>query len=352
MNNAHFNFFIAYKHDHQDILKSRFRLIKKMEIYEVDKLVRITKDTKPSESLVSELVKYAKTEHVILDEFEKAILFYCWYVSRKKFTDDEVIKYSHTLQCLMFADSNLSKDEFKKKYFKLIDSERQTMIGWCDGYKRIDFPKIRAKIALIEFAAVFEPDYFLPVLIDYSLEYLKSDFAINWIKKNRFDLFKSKSKKSDATKNKLLKSIWGDGNTKARIYEYWRLHAVYAKLENSILGLRSSLAELNKAELNIFYKANKIPSNYETLILDKRVSAKHITLEVMTANKMIKDPKSFKEFQSLITKLHKKHFGTNMASIEHEFMPHLFRFLDIPSKIPQDIKFLDIYDQLQHIEMT
>ena len=353
MTNYPFLFSIAHNQKHIKTLKARIKLIKKVNLYDIDELVQIIREPKKSENLISQLIKHCKSDDVILDEYEKAILFYCWYVSRRNMTTDDVIRYSHFIQCFMLLDHEISREKFIQKNSNLIDSERDVMLRWVEGYRKIEFPKMRGKIALIEIAAMFDPDHFIPVLLNYSLEYLKSNFTISWIKKNRRELFENKNQgKSLNTKKKLLQAIWGSKNLKARLHDYWRIHVHYEKLASTILNLRNNGKTLRNSELELTFKVSGIPKNYRTLTLDKKIPVKNLALEIMVVNKLIKDVKSFKEFQSYINKLHKKHFGANMASLEHEFMPYLFRFLDIPSKIPQNIRYLDIYDQLQYIEMT
>lgn len=352
MRTDHFNFFIAHNELHIATLRKRIRLIKKYDLYDIDSLVSIIRNPTENKNLVLALTKYAKSNAIQLDEYERALLIYCRII-HENLSIEKVAKYSNFLIHCRSLDKRRDDADFALAHSKLIKRELDKMVDYKNIIIKLDFPKMRAKVALIEIAAAMNPDVFVPNLIAYSVKYLSCNFVQNWIRNTKYRLYKDPQNRNlNLIKNEFGKSIWGNRNLKPRLYDYWRIYSNYAKIQAAISRIRLGDIEIGKDEFKNLCKLNNIPRSYQNLILDKKVSIKQLALDIMAENKTLKDPKSFKEFQSFIAQLQKKHFNASMGGIENEVIPELIPFLDLPGKMPQEFSLYSLFDQLQRIEIS
>lgn len=321
----------------ENALNWRLGLIDKEGIYDGQKLLnqfKLALGTKLERSEKDTLVAIARSSDIILDEIEHATL---WVTDKllqaNTLSEDLILTLDQQSKLFLKNNSIKNRNEYIKRTRSNLKNHGETML-------RVDVRKIRAKLAFQEIITLIAPDKMVPVMVAISTKYLASDFIQQWLRLQRYNLQnKSVALRTLATKNleQLSKSITGDKRKlKKRQYSYWRMGLIYENLVAYIKGFRR-LKEENEFDLEdfkIFCEVHKIPSIYETAILDSKRAPSQLALDIMVEQDLIDDPKAFREFQPHINKLQEKHFNCNVLSIANELSPILFHFMDLPTTHP------------------
>jgi hypothetical protein len=241
---------------------------------------------------------------------------------------------------------------------ELLANRKEILKGFPAMLLEMDGPRIRACLAFKEIVALFDPDVMIPHLVKMSPKYLASPLTQKWIKKQQYQSrFNESATEADvATKNlkNLNKAILGDKRQiKKRERPYWKVAFMYDDLTGYIEGFRRHKAEgkLNQKFFDIYIEQREIPPRFKDLILSSFPSPSEVAIEIMIAKKVIKSEKTFREIQSKINKIQKRHFNGNMLQIASDLRPVVFDFIDLPGTNPEFIGRLDLLKTVENVEI-
>jgi hypothetical protein len=217
-------------------------------------------------------------------------------------------------EALMYCATELSKpgqiDKSKRHY--------ETLAALAEMLTH-EISRIRAKLAIQEVAAHFDPDMIVPKLVQLTPDYLGGSMARDWMRRQQYNARYTKTQnraKAERNLKALTKAITGDRRTgKPRDYPYWLLNRTYEELANRLLALRLTVIDhklLAAAQIHLAdrLKELRVPEPFHDRVLYTKTSPKILALEIMIDSGLIRDAKAFQDFQSKLNKIRKKHFVT------------------------------------------
>lgn len=352
---THANLFIPTAEEGKNSFLWRLKLIDHVSLYSGQKLLdafKAVKTSGPKIPLVKDLVELANSESVVLDEYETTLVTVInWLCDAETMPEARFLKIDRKTRHM---------SQFVKDAKEFIQQMRKMRSDYGNSLLKSDGVKIRAKIALQEVVGVMAPDQIIPNLVKLSPTYLGCAAVQKWIRQQRAAaLSPTRSTERElARKNLESLSISIQGDYRAtrihRKYSYWRLGFIYADLSANIKGAREKLAErtLDNDFFNMYCDHHEIEKAFRVLMLDKKIAAKNLALEIMVNKGLIPEPKAFKDFQPIINKIQKKHFNGEVLSIADELLPIVMDFMDLPSRNPDIIAAFDPYRILERVPLN
>lgn len=352
---THAHLFIPSEVEGHDSILWRLKLIDHIGLYSGQKLLDVLSSVKSSGTktpLVRDLVSLANSDSFVLDEYETTLVTVInWLYEAESMPEERFLKIDRkTRHMLQFIEDPESYIQMMRK----LRSDFGKTLLKSEGVK------IRAKIAFQEVVGVLAPDQIIPNLVRLSPTYLGCSAVQKWIRQQKAAALSptSSTERIAARKalEKLSASIKGDYRAARthRKYSYWRLGFIYADLSANIKGAREKLAEctLDKDFFNMYCDYHKIYVPYRVLMLDKKIAAKNLALEIMVDKGLIPETKAFKDFQPIINKIQKKHFDGEVLSIADELLPIIIDFMDLPSRHPEIVVAFDPYRILAKVPLN
>jgi hypothetical protein len=214
--------------------------------------------------------------------------------------------------------------------------------------------KIRAKIALIELAAILNPAKIVHVLLILSPSYFGSLFVQDWIRKNQFGARVGTSrdnKNSIRNLRNISKAINLDNRKPtARKYDYWYLERIYTQLVTDIKYARKDWHHKDKkmrdhaqVHFNITCDASSLSEDVREGIANDTTTPANYAIEIMIDRGLIQAESNFRDIQSQVTRLKKKHNFYN-------YHVNIRKFLSYPSKNPDEFLKRDYFKVLNILE--
>ena len=333
-------------------LKWRLQLIKQTAVFPVNELteaiVSASKGTLP-DALRRKLVTTAKSDIMTLDEIEKTQAMVTKMLLNSESDSPLTLLKRDRHSRLVVGSSTL--EEYGQKHPDYIRTIRKNQLGLGQSYLRHLIPPIRAKLAFQEIVSRISPDEMVPFMVSLTAKYLGSPFTQQWITihqhRSHFGTAPQKTTSRKLLLN-LSKAIQGDfRSNRKRRHPYWSLNKNYEDLAGRITGFRKQhlMKSLDPEFFSLFCDLLKIPEIYPALILESRRSPKSLALEIMSAQGKISDPKSFKDFQPVVNKLRKKHFGAEISVVIEDF-------LDLPTQAPGVLSQSSYLSVLELVRLT
>ena len=343
-----------------DAFRWRISLVEAEEVFSGEELtLLLSKQGRDSlgQKRIKEVVKYSISKEIVLDEYERTLLF---LTNLLIYADSLPLDWVIDLQpeCSVGYTSNKSKlKEQLQQDPVALGKYRETLKRYGDCFLGREIKKIRAKIAMQEIVCALAPNSLVPVLVSLSTSYLGCEFVQVWLRKNQEQyLIGSKEEKEKAKENfsVLFKALKGDKRKiRSRTYEYWRLCWYFEDVSSQIRKFRlaKKRGDFDAASFRLFCEFKKIPKSLLRLVLDDNYAVKDLALEIMTDKKMIENPKAFRDFQPLVNRLQKKHFGENILLIADELIPIEIKFLDLLTIRPEITAGFDPAPILQLVQL-
>ncbi len=319
-----------------DSLKWRVLLVDKEGIFPKDRLLTALKAPEmKTRKLYREVVDYACSEVVAIDELDQATLLVAqWALRADEITDDLLLFIDRRTRNLLQYALIDNKEEFLR-------GARLALKNYGNEMLRHEVRKIRARVALQEIAAMLDPEAMVPSLVSFSLEYLGCDFVQKWLLAQKREVHSDNAKsRTEALRNirNVGASLVGDRRRiKKRKYAYWRLGMMYAEMKQSIQGFRTHTKKgtFNKEFFELYCEMHQIPSIYISAITNPNRPAGQLVLDIFVEQGLISDTKAFRDFQPTIGKIQKKHFQSrNVLGIALELSPLVFEVIDLPRTNP------------------
>lgn len=285
--------------------KEKLSLIRDTKLLNVEQLKwfhRCLKgDTQLSESDKKKILALAQDYQ--LNELDFAELYASFLGKIQSALSDAFIESSDVLR-------EYHKNKLGEKYNEL---NRQRFIHSTNAIARFALPRIRAKLAIQEFAFIITRDEPLMFkLISLSPYYLKCPLFCKIISDKRtklyFDINSSNQKAAKSFFAKLNKAQQGVSQSKSRIYPYFKLNYYYSEVVACIETYKKIEDSKEKNSYkNVFSKYWGIPENFQDRMNDNLDKPKDFVLEIMTAKKDIQSPSTFRnKIAPVIKKIQKQ----------------------------------------------
>jgi hypothetical protein len=358
--------FIASEPDQIEDLRWRVKLVDSQKLYDAKELAALLQRiTSSSENPLTqterqELSSLATSEKFEIDEFDMAVLFTINILSSERGVPDYVAIKTDTFLNFKFKEYGGTIEEFVEEagIKELLVNRKAILKGFPKMLLEIDGPRIRACLAFKEIAALFDPDLLIPHLVKISPKYLASPLTQRWIKKQQYySRFNESAYEAEVATKKLKnlnRAILGDKRQiKKRERPYWQVAFMYDDLIGYIEGFRRHKSEckLDQQFFDIYIEQREIPSRFKDLILSSFPSPSEVAIEIMIGKGIIKSEKTFREIQSKINKIQKRHFNGNMLQIASDLRPIVFDFIDLPGTNPEFIGRFDLLKTVENIEI-
>lgn len=322
----------------QENMRKKLFLIKKFNLADPNELIRILQSKQPNQALASEDQKFLLKlwKETDLDDLDYAELF----VSALP----EIAK----LYGPGFSESFDPQPKFHRHVFgaKYTDFTKNSVAKSANSVKRFALPRVRAKLAAKEIICLATSDpTLISKMIELSPRYLACPGTTELIARYRLALLSgnlSVKQKSEDALGQIAKSIYGKPKRSAKLYGYWKIDYYFCEILDCIKIVNKLQGEKRREYIKAVNKTWKLPEGYSTLLEAGTSSPAEITLEILTAKKMITDAATYRN----VIKPHVKKLKNRYPYIR-ACDGLVEQLLDLPTKDPDRFAKYDLWSQLE-----
>ncbi len=318
-----------------------FQKTKLVPVKDITETIEKKKQNKFGDADKKKWIEWADQAQFLIDDFDKAELITHFFLSRHDKMTDEQLSLFDPMPPALKAQLNEPSSELRRKA-----TVSASQIG------KSVLPRVRAKLAFLEVAAIFTLDESLLFrLLEVTPRYLSCPYIQSQISnasyKSRFAEGRDR-KGGEAFLKKLHMTLQGDRRKKSRLYPYWSLDYYYQEVFACIKNYAAMPKDSEREDyLDCVCAYWGISETYKRKIIEKPSKASDLTLSIMVERNMIPDTPTFRNvIQKEVKKLKTKYPYLRGCD------PVVERLLDYPSTHPNIFAKYDVWGDVENLKLS